>query len=63
MKFRIRQNVWDNWYGYAGRQRVIAFTNGPYETMKQAAERWLAERTAGGAAWPQEAPGKETDAK
>jgi hypothetical protein len=53
-KPRIRKNARDNWYGYLGTRRVIGFTNGPTETQQQQAERWLAERSAGGPTWPGE---------
>ena len=26
-KYRVRQNRWGNWYGYAGSKRVAAFAN------------------------------------
>jgi len=45
-KFSIRQNVWDNWYGYKSGRRVIGFVNTPTETMEQQAQRWLAGRQA-----------------
>ena len=39
---RIKQNAWDNWYGYEGTRRVIAFANTPEHTAEQAANIWLA---------------------
>src|SRR5262245_50669796 len=42
-KPRIKQNRWDNWYGYLGSKKVIAFFNSPEETMEEAAQRWLRE--------------------
>jgi hypothetical protein len=36
MKRRIRQNRWDNWYGYEGTQRVVEFG-----TDYRAAKEWL----------------------
>lgn len=39
-KRRIRQNRFDNWYGYLGSRRVRAFANTPEETAEQAATRW-----------------------
>jgi len=42
MKARIRQNAWDNWYGYLGRKRVMEFVNSSTETQEQQAKRWLA---------------------
>lgn len=48
LKRRIRQNRYDNWYGYLGTQRVRAFGNTPEETAEQQAQRWLAgDDTAG----------------
>lgn len=48
MKRRIRQSVWDNWYGYEGTRRVRLFVNTPEETAEQQANRWLAgDDTAG----------------
>lgn len=44
MKPRIHKNVWDNWYGYLGRKRVISFCNSPTETQEQQAKRWLKEQ-------------------
>jgi len=45
---RIRQNRYDNWYGYLGARRVRAFGNTPEETAEQQAARWLAgDDTAG----------------
>lgn len=45
MKARIRKNIWDNWYGYLGTRRVIAFANTiPGYGMQQEAEKWLAEQ-------------------
>lgn len=41
---RIRQNRYDNWYGYVGSRRVIAFGHSRTETAQQAAERWRDER-------------------
>lgn len=49
--FRIRQNKWDNWYGYKSGRRVIGFTNGTTETMEEQAKRWLRERQDGNPAW------------
>lgn len=40
---RIRQNRFDNWYGYIGTRRVEMFSNSSTETAEQAANRWLAE--------------------
>lgn len=54
MKFRIRKNQWDNWYGYNGWYCVIAFSNTPSETMEQQAERWMRERSLGWSPWPNE---------
>lgn len=42
MKARIKQNVWGNWYGYLGSRKVIAFADGPENTMEQEAQIWLA---------------------
>lgn len=53
-KMRIRQNVYDNWYGYVSGRKVIGFMNTPTETQRQMAERWLAERLSGGKPWSQE---------
>lgn len=52
--FRIHKNVWDNWYGYKGRRRVIAFMNTLDFDQQGNAERWLAERQAGKPAWEEE---------
>jgi hypothetical protein len=41
----IKQNVWDNWYGYEGGRRVIAFANDPFRTSEQSAEEWLNDAT------------------
>jgi hypothetical protein len=44
-KARIRQNRYDNWYGYLGTRRVMAFPNTiPNHGARQAAEEWLAKR-------------------
>lgn len=41
MKRRIKQNRWDNWYGYEGTRRVAEFLNTRYFTAEQSAEFWL----------------------
>jgi hypothetical protein len=38
----IKQNAWDNWYGYMGRKKVRMFTNTAIETQEDEANRWLA---------------------
>jgi len=40
-KARIKQNRWDNWYGYVGTRRVIAFGNTPEGTAEDNAKAWL----------------------
>jgi hypothetical protein len=37
----IKQNVWDNWYGYEGGRRVISFANDPFRTAEQGAYQWI----------------------
>ena len=46
MKYRIRRNAYDNWYGYAGTKRIVVFVNSPGERMEDAATAWLATMTA-----------------
>lgn len=46
MKITIRQNRWDNWYGYRGGKRAIMFTNSSTETAEQAARRWEREESS-----------------
>ncbi len=41
---RIHQNKWDNWYGYLGNKKVIAFYNDPQGTQEDNAKRWLQEQ-------------------
>lgn len=41
MNRSIRQNPWDNWYGYEGRRRVRMFSETAEETQEQQAQRWL----------------------
>ena len=41
MKATIRQNAWDNWYGYVGGRRVEAFGNDAQGTAEQHAIVWL----------------------
>lgn len=43
-KARIHKNVWDNWYGYIGKRKVIAFGNSRTETAEQAAHKWYADQ-------------------
>lgn len=43
MKRTVRQNRYDNWYGYEGGKRVIAFGNSKEFTAEQAAQQWQAE--------------------
>lgn len=40
-KARIKQNRWDNWYGYVGTRRVIAFGITPEGTAEDNAKAWL----------------------
>jgi len=42
-KIAIRQNIWDNWYGYVGGKKVIAFGNDPYGSQEQHAKEWKEE--------------------
>ena len=42
----IKQNAWDNWYGYIGNRKVASFFNTPTETQEQQAKRWLQEQSA-----------------
>jgi hypothetical protein len=42
-KRRIRQNRYDNWYGYEGSKRVIAFFNDSQGTQEEHARDWLNE--------------------
>jgi hypothetical protein len=45
-KARIRKNRYDNWYGYLGTRRVIAFPNTiPNYGAEQAAKEWLTAQT------------------
>jgi DnaJ-class molecular chaperone len=44
MRVSIRQNRYDNWYGYVGGRRVEQFFASSGETQQQAAERWLSQR-------------------
>jgi len=44
-KRRIRQNVWGNWYGYAGARRVVEFANMPEFGAEEDANHWLATGT------------------
>lgn len=37
---RVRQNRFDNWYGYEGSRRVRAFGNGQQLTAEQSAAAW-----------------------
>ena len=46
MKATIRQNAWDNWYGYLGGKKVIAFGNAKGQTAERAANEWLAQQSA-----------------
>lgn len=41
---RIYRNRYDNWYGYEGRRRVMAFANSPFFTDEQYANAWLGGR-------------------
>lgn len=47
MKARIKQNAWDNWYGYLGRKRVEMFFNTSTATAEQNAQAWLKEQQMG----------------
>lgn len=40
-KKRIRQNVWGNWYGYEGRNKVATFFDSPEGTQAEHAKNWL----------------------
>jgi len=40
-KARIRQNRFDNWYGYVGTRRVEAFGNSPTGSAEENAKAWL----------------------
>jgi hypothetical protein len=40
-KARIRQNRYDNWYGYVGQRRVEAFGNTPTGSAEENAKAWL----------------------
>jgi len=44
--FTIKQNVYDNWYGYDGSKKVAAFFNTVDGDQQAGAERWLAEQVA-----------------
>ncbi len=46
MRYRIRENRWGNWYGYAGRKRVEMFFASPEKSQEQSAREWLFERNA-----------------
>ena len=39
--YRIKKTAWDNWYGYIGRFKAIAFSNSSTQTQEQAAKHWL----------------------
>jgi hypothetical protein len=41
-KPRIRQNRYDNWYGYMGTRRVEAFGSTPTDSAEENAKAWLA---------------------
>jgi len=41
MKRTIKQNAYDNWYGYEGGKRVAAFGDTVVRTAEQAAQEWL----------------------
>ncbi len=43
MSRTIKQNRWDNWYGYVCGIKVKAFCNTPTGTAVQHAEEWLAQ--------------------
>jgi hypothetical protein len=45
--YRIHKNVWDNWYGYEGTRRVVAFTNTPFATAEDNAKEWLKAKLEG----------------
>lgn len=48
-KARIKQNAYDNWYGYIGTRRVIAFCNPvPSYGAQHEAWDWLVERKSEG---------------
>jgi len=40
-KRRIRQNRYDNWYGYEGGRKVASFFNDAQGTQEEHANRWL----------------------
>lgn len=49
-KYRIKQTVWGNWYGYCGTRKVIAFSNPiPNYGARQEAETWLNKMTTAAA--------------
>lgn len=45
-KSSIRQNRYDNWYGYRGGRRIVMFANSATETAEQAARAWLVRELA-----------------
>jgi hypothetical protein len=45
-KARIAQNRYDNWYGYLGTRRVIAFGRDAQGSAEQHAQEWLADPEA-----------------
>ena len=40
----IKQNIWDNWYGYENNRRTMAFGNSKEQTAEDAAHDWLQRR-------------------
>jgi hypothetical protein len=44
MKFSVKCNQWDNWYGYAGGRRVEAFANDSQGSQEQHAHAWVLAR-------------------
>ena len=38
---RIRCNIWGNWYGYVGRNKVQSFFNNSFGTQEEHARAWL----------------------
>ncbi len=37
----VRQNAWDNWSGYEGGKKVVAFANTPQSSAEEKAQSWV----------------------
>lgn len=43
-KITIKQNKYDNWYGYEGGRKIIAFANDSQGTQEEHAQAWLTQK-------------------